>query len=1414
MTGAAAASPASAHVSPPTSSSAGFDISTGSHHGTGYTRGTAKTSPNPSGRKGQVTPGATSGTLQLSFSRTNADDWPNCNPTSYYPGGQVRFCDMWFVGTTVQNATISWNQTWKVVDACGATVINDTWNATLSSFWYNNYGNPTYSWDKEIVPANEPAACLGTWTLSSSVTATSSAGGTLTDGGSNTFVVDGVGAAVAPPAAQTIGGTSNHGSAGDPVDTFTGAFNYHPGADLTRPSLGSDLSFGRSYASNDSTSGVFGAGWSNSYDDYLSTDPATGNVARHAPTGSQQVFASTGTSYTAPPQVHDTLVKNTDGTFTLSGLDQVHRSYDTAGRLVAVQDRNGQGPALGYNASGQLVTVTGSGRSLAFTYTGNLLTKVTTNDGRSVSYGYTGSLLTTVTDPAGAVTTYGYDAQGHLNSVKDPLGNYTVRLVYDTNTSRVTSQQDALGNTSTYAWDPGTTTATVTDPRAKISKDVYTNGFLTQSVDPLGHTLRYNWSHLGQLATISDPLGNTTEFAYDTSGNEVSRYRPANNGGDGAGQSFSYNATNDVTYTGDFGYSLYSFGYDTTGNQTSVGNSGGATMLTRTFNANGTIASSTNSLGGQSLFAYDPNGQLSAVTDPASGISTFGRDPAGRVTSVTDPRGNVTGANAAAYTTTTTYDADGRPLSVTDGTGRARAVTYYSNGWVHTMVQPSGRTVTFGYDADGHVTSIQGPDGAIPPLRYTYDANGNRLTATDPKGAVTTFAYDDANQLTSVSSAAAGTWTYARDAAGRLTSSTAPSGRTTYRTYDAEGQLTQLSYSDTTPATTYTYDSSGNVATATAGSDKYTFNWMYGHINSATHGADQYSWTYDANGRLTGRTLPGQPQETFTYDTSGRLSQYQRGTSTLASYSYDTPTATVTTTLGNGVVETRTYNAANQLTAVKQTSGSTTISAFTYTYDQDGNPTLVTDAAGKSTAYTYDTTGHLTQVCFAVSSCAGTPADYIKWTYDANGNRLTEVRPSGSTSYTYDAANRLTKFGKTGVTYDADGNMTGYGSTKYTWNAAGQLLTAGKLTFTYDPQGNRASVNNGTAVTTFVSDPADGSLAMERDSTGAVLRRYNEIDGHDIGMTTGGTDYYYGADITGSVRSVTGAAGAQQWSYAYEPFGTAKTTTKVSSTAPFNPVGFDGSYQESDASGYWLGSREYSPTFGRFTSADRSTSALPGSDFSFAMARPTIMTDASGNASTASAGGMSALDPGLPCPHCASFSAAVYINGAADGGSSNASRCASSKASCPTQLADGVTAGAGNQSGDSAGQDASSEAGCSGLMTGPGMSFCADATVERDFGCQPGYHILIGPPANCPSPDGAQDDNPNFAEYVGVCGTGATGGAIALGLVGNVADVSGIPPLAGAGVGCATAVVSLARYGKKASPVLDFVDAWGAAGGG
>lgn len=145
-------------------------------------------------------------------------------------------------------------------------------------------------------------------------------------------------------------------------------------------------------------------------------------------------------------------------------------------------------------------------------------------------------------------------------------------------------------------------------------------------------------------------------------------------------------------------------------------------------------------------------------------------------------------------------------------------------------------------------------------------------------------------------------------------------------------------------------------------------------------------------------------------------------------------------------------------------------------------------------------------------------------------------------------------------------------------------------------------------------------LALERDGTGALLRRY--IYGNDrISMVTPATTSYYHYDRLGSVANTTSAVGSTERTYDYEPFGDARSELS-NGTPPTNVHKFAGELQ--DATGlYHLRARQYESTTGRFLTRDPLDDSLatpPGGAYQYAEQRPTVLTDPAGEFAIEGAG--------------------------------------------------------------------------------------------------------------------------------------------------------------------------------------------------
>jgi RHS repeat-associated protein len=836
--------------------------------------------------------------------------------------------------------------------------------------------------------------------------------------------------------------------------------------------------------------------------------------------------------------------------------------------------------------------------------------------------------VTSVTDANGDITTYTYDTDGNLTEV-DLNNNQIAGYTYDTAGRKLTST-DANGKTTTYTYDTAGNVESVTDPLGDERTYTYDDrGRVLTKVDPLGnvsggnpanHTTTYTYDDAGNLLTETDQLGHTTTKIYDDAGN-LHTTTDAN----GHTTTDAYDANNHLT--------------SVTGPDPDGAGSLVAPVTSYTYDDAGNKLTETDPDGNTTTYAYNNSNQLINTTTEEGSETTYTYDDDGNLATTVDPRGNETGATPADYTTSYTYDAAGRQLTVSDPLGHTTTTTYDDVGNRLSSTDANSHETDYTYDAQGHVLTVTAPDGGV--TTYAYDGNGNVLTRTDDNGHTATNVYDDAGELVQTTgpdpdgtgSQSAPVTTYEYDVNGNLTATTDPNGNatatvgdgTTTRTYDRANRLTGIDYSDSTPDVGYTYDAGDNRTEMTdgAGTIDYTYDNL-DRLTSTTRGGDTFSYAYDAANNVTSRTYPGSYTTTYVYDGDNRMTSATRGSATTA-YEYDAAGNLRHTTLpsGNGYVETRVYDRASRVIEVKNSAGSSVLSEFSATLDHVGNPIEIdrTGTVTETSTYTYDANDRLTSVCYQ-ASCPGSSDPFIRWTYDRVGNRLTEARPSGTTSYSYDHLDELTQAGSTALTYDRNGNEVSSGGTTYSYDQANRLTSVDDLmttSYSYDGDGNRLRATSIAGDRSYLWDTNSlqqdvPQLAIERDAGGGLLRWYAYGERRIALIDASGSPSYYHYDLRDSVVDITSSAGATEWSYSYEPFGVTSAQVQNSSPAPANPFGFASEYQD-DVGQYNLRAREYDPPTGRMLSTDPAPTPvgdLKLSTYSYVDDRPLVLSDPTG----------------------------------------------------------------------------------------------------------------------------------------------------------------------------------------------------------
>ena len=840
-----------------------------------------------------------------------------------------------------------------------------------------------------------------------------------------------------------------------------------------------------------------------------------------------------------------------DDVWRIKTPDNEVETYSAEGRLIAIEDENGNTITLTYDEAGRLDLVADQfGRTLTFGYavdpvpgqdytaTEGLLNQITSmNDPSGDLYEYhydnaNGGLLTRVDYPDGTSRTYHYE---------DASFPYALTGISIHATGSMPVAQDRY---ATWGYD--------SEGRANLSYhgtagDITDRVDIQYFIDTHGSLFANSW--FNEYATVTESAGTPEQWVRQYSIEVVQTASRVTQIAEGPTIATANGAPDPaLTVT-------RAFAYTDTAEVESVTNARGIVtryeytqddrrLRSAVIEAYQTAEERRTEIEWHTQFELPRTIRRPSVNNPGGWHTTqISYEPdqnsggdSRRVQSIVETGTDYDGS-AISRTTSFTYNAFGRLASLDGplpGSSDTTTFNYYvcatgsECGELSSVVNALGHTTTYdAYDADGrvtrivdangistdyqydglgrlaHVTETPAPGSGLAPRTTTvvYNDYGLPISSTDGAGISLAYSFDSAMNLTLMSRADGDQLEFAHDSRGNAIyeARKRPDGTTAYwmnRRYDEDGRLIKTQ--------------SPSVGSLT---DDWEFNFDINGLHQWTDDPltqySTYHTTYDV------------------YDALGRLRQMTDPDGTIA-FSYDEQDRIETVTAANGASTQYFYDDFGRLRQELSPDRGTLV----MTYDDADNLVFRTDGTGRTASYSYDGLYRLTELVIDRNVLSG------------------GVEQNGFDRYSFN-------YDETATSNNAIGRLTSATAIQDSSSATPEI----EYRYQYDGFGRQSDevLCHASASCVYKSMTYDSGDRVETISNGTAA---------SIAFSSARTEvfaYRYSFDLNGDVSGITdvsaGASTAIASNITYAPFGPRREISFGSSASQLNSKAYDQRYR-------------------------------------------------------------------------------------------------------------------------------------------------------------------------------------------------------------------------------------------------------------
>ena len=675
--------------------------------------------------------------------------------------------------------------------------------------------------------------------------------------------------------------------------------------------------------------------------------------------------------------------------------------------------------------------------------------------GNITTFVYEGTKLHQIIGPKGRISQLNYGADGKLESFLDPAERETFFYYENNNLTEVSfdkyskrfhyndkklllMEENEKGTTTEFIyneWDRIEKAIHGTDPSTQIISEVQNGIFksVLSSNDENNVSSYYNEESSNESPSIThlvDPKGYVTTVKQDLSGylTEIT------------------DAKDRVTTIekGEISEDILTEYYP---NQANV------KFIKITDHDNNTTEVHHNEYG-ETLYSYNSETQNEEI---------FNYNSRGQLVTYIDQEGR---------TKTRSYDeATGNLLKETDYNSNNTYRSYYNDGLIETVSNDNSEILKFEYNEHGNLNKRTSPEGEI--TKYERDSAGNIIKKIDANQTETFYTYNFFNQLTNVTTGVTSndpigkTTSYFYSPTGQLEKIIDPKGNETIFEYNELDQL-KRKLTPLGQETLLAYDKAGNVS------------W------EKDPNGNEKTFEFDSDNLLIKKTLPDNLY-LMSYDDHGNLTNISDSDSSIQLHYEKVKNdyhVSRTITNGNDIPEVQ-IEYSYRDDGVRELM-ETPWGDFSYTHDDGGRLTSITNHRDEYFSFDYDTSNRIKQInrpgsrtVFAFdknsflksivhNSLSDSTISTLLYERDVIGNRTSITSERGIANFTYDSESQLKTTTNTEIegdysselfSYDDLGNRLNDQIGNYQYDSKFQRLKEDyKNFYTFDNNGNMTSI--------------------------------------------------------------------------------------------------------------------------------------------------------------------------------------------------------------------------------------------------------------------------------------------------------------------------------------------------------------------